>query len=37
MHQVGNYPGQETYKHDAKTEIMPLEALLKRLLRQEKP
>jgi hypothetical protein len=30
-HQIVVYPGQESYKHDAKTEIMPLNSLLKRL------
>lgn len=30
-HQIIVYPGQETYKHDAKTEIMALETLLKKL------
>ena len=34
-HQIVVYPGQESYKHDARTEIMPLEALLKRLSQQE--
>jgi uncharacterized protein len=29
------YPGQESYKHDAKTEIMPLDTFLKKLPRQE--
>jgi uncharacterized protein len=30
-HQIVVYPGQESYKHDAKTQIMCLEALLKAL------
>jgi hypothetical protein len=34
-HQIVVYPGQESYKHDAKTEIMPLDTLLKKLSRQE--
>jgi hypothetical protein len=32
-HQIVVYPGRESYKHDAKTEIMPLDTLLKRLSR----
>jgi hypothetical protein len=28
-HQIVVYPGQESYRHDAQTEIMPLDALLK--------
>ena len=32
-HQIVLYPGKESYKHDAKTEIMPLAALLKQLSR----
>jgi hypothetical protein len=32
-HQIIVYPGQESYKHDLKTEIMPLDALLKQLSR----
>jgi hypothetical protein len=34
-HQVVVYPGQESYKHDTMTEIMPLDTLLKKLSRQE--
>ena len=34
-HQIVVYPGPESYKHDAKTEIMPLDTLLKQLSRQE--
>jgi cysteine synthase len=30
-HQIVVYPGQESYKHDSRTEIKPLDALLKRL------
>jgi predicted AAA+ superfamily ATPase len=33
-HQIVIYPGRESYKHDPKTEIMPLGALLKRLSQQ---
>ena len=32
-HQIVVYPGRESYKHDAKTEIMPLDTLLKKLSR----
>jgi predicted AAA+ superfamily ATPase len=32
-HQIVVYPGQESYRHDAQTEIMPLYTLLKRLSR----
>jgi hypothetical protein len=34
-HQIVVYPGRESYKHDPKTEIMPLETLLKQLSPQE--
>jgi len=30
-HQIVVYPGQESYRNDPKTEIMPLDALLKLL------
>ncbi len=33
--QIVLYPGQESYKHDAKTEIMPLHTLLKQLSQQK--
>jgi predicted AAA+ superfamily ATPase len=33
-HQAVVYPGEESYKHDAKTEIVPLGAFLKQLSRQ---
>src|ERR1035438_2366590 len=32
-HQIVVYPGKESYRHDAQTEIMPLDALLKQLSR----
>ena len=34
-HQIVVYPGQESYKHDARTEIMPLDTLLKKLSQHE--
>jgi hypothetical protein len=34
-HQIVVYPGQESYKHDAKTEIIPPETLLKQLSRSD--
>ena len=36
-HQIVVYPGQESYRHDPKTEIMPLDALLKLLSRLGDP